>query len=131
MGYRGQHGWRRSFAVAMLIWALFDLTIPGLCSTEDQTRGDLTDAVLLGGISAAHQACTLHRHTAKLSVERGGPSEQQQSSGEEDCWCCCSHITPSANFELAGQPELTSYEPACIASAPHKVALFTFHPPRS
>ena len=73
---------RKVMATLLLMYALADLSIPGLCRES-------RDGPNLGPV--AIQMATQHS---------GGPVTSQ-GPDEDNCFCCCSHILPSLPLSLA------------------------------
>jgi hypothetical protein len=71
----------RRLALLLLIYAAFDLCVPGFCQSE---------GVIL---PQAPTAATLSWHAAK----GGTPS---QTALDEDCFCCCIHLLHQSHSVL-------------------------------
>ena len=121
-----QNGWRKGLAIAMLLWAMLDLAVPGFCS-EGEAASDTHG--LPASVLVTEGPC-YHPAPETASIESSHPSDPRQG-GDDDCWCCCSHIAPAdvatlAELAILGPEELPSH-----FSAPKDWAPFLYHPPRS
>ena len=116
--------WHKGLAAFLLLWALADLSVPGLCKSDNDRSPDAQPIVASVKASQAGSQDVVRKAVP-------GSGQQGTSTFDEDCFCCCSHIVPSAHFQLpaitASVPGLTVYHfEQVTASAP---ALY--HPPRS
>lgn len=117
--------WRKWLAAFFLLWALADLSVPGLCQS-DNDDGSQGSQVASRFESASRVALSGTRlRAASNSGHKSVPSTQ------EDCFCCCAHIVPTPHFLIA------SIERSALAEAFyqfHQVAaptLLLYRPPRS
>lgn len=104
---------RKFVAVFVLIWALGDLSVPGLCQT------DLPDF-------GAPQATSVSAQSSVSNHE-----QQSQSSVEDDCFCCCTHIAPSSPVVLSTLPIALADWPVYVTERPREFSASLYHPPRS
>jgi len=119
--------WQKFFAALLLVWALADLSVPGLCQSDDD---------------GAQDAQALSQFASASQVARGIPSgthlrmasnlgRQNAPSSQEDCFCCCAHIVPSPHFYFA---RIQRSAQAMTLYHFNKVTASTpplYHPPRS
>lgn len=114
---------RRVAAVLLLVWAFCDLTIPGLCQSDNPTTSSA--AILQSSPNrAAHVSISEHR-------DDKSPLTAPSSGDSDDCWCCCSHIVPSVLIVSLGPifqvpNDLDSYSP----DDPRWLASKLFQPPK-
>ncbi len=109
-----RQSWRKLVAITFLAWVLADLLVPGVCRAE---------AVSLPDGSAPAVSVT--------AVTDAGSSQQSSTPSQEDCFCCCSHVTPSA-MPAAVALETTRPEwPPSRVEAPEDLSFSFYHPPRS
>jgi hypothetical protein len=123
---RHKSAWRKSLVAFLLLWTLADLTVPGICQSDDDGS---QDAQALAQSSASASAA----RTSSLDQFRVAANSGQQKvpAAQEDCFCCCAHIVPSPHFSFAAMQRsaesLTFYHfNQVTASAPP-----LYHPPRS
>jgi len=104
---------RRAIALLVLIWALLDLAVPGICPD---------DAPLLSA-----------SHAVPLIVPGSSAPDPVRDAGDRDdgCFCSCAHITVSSVFEWnvsllsARAPVQPPY--GMLDGPPHSL----YHPPRA
>lgn len=96
----------------LLLWAAMDLFVPGICHGEEMESSVVQVAitVLLPGTSSDHGI--------RLDYE-------------DDCFCCCSHITPSPRSKLNDVFDLSPANLALSLGLPLQFAKTIPHPPRS
>src|SRR5581483_11068156 len=115
--------WQTWVALAMLTWALFDLTVPGLCTDEEEplplpaTAAQILDP---GPIIA--------RGTQASGTN---PVSSSPNRFDDGCWCCCSHVAPSPHFQTAILSPLDSQELPVFESSSQGWFAPPYHPPRS
>lgn len=73
--------WHKRLAILLLLWAVVDLSVPEMCQAEDLTFSSPTHSTLIRGA--------------------GGNGDQNPVSPDDDCFCCCTHIIPTAHIGLA------------------------------
>src|SRR5947209_11109057 len=85
---------QRWVALAVVAWALMDLTVPGLCPTELGSLEYNTLSSLKISIAGpkAHAIAT-------SSVSTTMPVSSDDQRADDDCWCCSSHVAPTPLFE--------------------------------
>jgi len=101
--------WLRVVAALLLLFAFADLSVPGVCQTDDP---------LPGQIAPSFGNCQM-----------GGNSAFQGNPGD-DCFCCCTHIVPTSHFELVIGVCVT---PEVRSTGQGQVKIFhspVYHPPR-
>src|SRR5678815_1159224 len=121
MHHSASERWRSGVALVILVWALFDLTVPGLCTTEEE--------VLPTGVtSRGYVPPSVTGQTPRVQSAAAVPTDQ--NSLENDCWCCCSHITPTPHFQMSVISSFT-YEEAPVFDRPSLGwPPLLYHPPR-
>jgi hypothetical protein len=119
--------WQKFFAALLLLWALADLSVPGLCQSDDDGSQDPQALSQSAGPSQVGQqvASETQFRMASNQGQKSAPSSQ------EDCFCCCAHIVPAPHFSFASiersASAVTFYHfNQLTASAPP-----LYHPPRS
>ena len=106
-------GWRRIASLLILLWAVVDMSVPSLCQADS------------GFFPVPQQQSTT------VSVDQNRDSQPASPSNEDDCFCCCSHVSPTPHFELstiASRQEGVAPDPAIHLreyAEPH------YHPPRA
>lgn len=125
LGYNPQMSvfWRKLGAGFILLWALMDLSLPGVCK-EEGFGSALTDTQVVGLVESAK---TPAAHAAS-STPINTPSDMP---GREDCFCCCSHVAPVQIFSLPKQALLEQYEDTSPILLQLEYTPFLYHPPRS
>ena len=103
---------RKFVTLFMLIWALADLSVPGLCQTDFQ------DFRAPQAISVSAQSTVSHQ-------------QQSQSSVEDDCFCCCSHIVASNPVALNALSTGIADWPTYVVAKPREYSSSLYRPPRS
>ncbi|MGH9813956.1 MAG: hypothetical protein ACRD4T_12555, partial [Candidatus Acidiferrales bacterium] len=75
------HGsiWQKYVVVLFLLWTAVDISVPGLCNSEQEIIRD-------------GQFLIASANTKTAPVTQSGP--------EDDCFCCCSHIIATPHTEL-------------------------------
>ena len=66
-------GLRKLVGIFLLLWAVMDLSVPGLCETDAPDFGAL-------------------QTTAASAAPSINQQQQSQTSLEDDCFCCCAHV---------------------------------------
>jgi hypothetical protein len=115
--------WRKIAASFVLLWALMDLSVPGVCQADDLEASPANAQMLAS--PQPHVAITI---LSSSSVPDQNPSNQ---SAPEDCFCCCSHIAPTPTFEIAAQVSSEICEPLAALGQQLDYSLFIYHPPRT
>jgi hypothetical protein len=118
--------WQKCFAAILLLWALADLSVPGLCQSDDDGS---QDAQALSQFAGASQVGQQAASVTQLRMA-SNPGQQSAPSSQEDCFCCCAHIVPAPYFYFASlqrcAASVTFYHfNQVTASAPP-----LYHPPR-
>ena len=119
--------WQKFFAALLLLWALADLSVPGLCQSDDDGSQDGQALSQFAGASQVEPGAPFGAQfrSAANSGRQNAPSSQ------EDCFCCCAHIVPSPHFCFSKiQPSaqaMTFYHFNQVAAS----AAPLYHPPRS
>ena len=103
---------RKVVAALILLWAMTDLTVPGVCQT------DLPD------LGSTHHISV----SAQTSVSPLAPS--RKTGEEDDCFCCCSHIVHSSPTTVTDSPTVTLPVNSVVAGVPRELAISLYHPPR-
>ena len=104
--------WQRIAALFILLWAVVDMSVPSLC----QADSDFLPVP--------------QQQSATLSVDQNRDSQPAFPSNDDDCFCCCSHVSPTPHFELsviASRQETVAPDPVIHRleyTEPH------YHPPR-
>lgn len=118
--------WRKGLTAFFLLWTLADLSVPGLCRTDNDRSQDLQVPSY-----AADNASGPRQPSASVTARIPSPRPQGSPSLDEDCFCCCSHIVPALHFQVPAisesAPVLTVYHFNCVTTS----ALPLYHPPRS
>lgn len=102
---------QRLVVLFLLLWLFADLGVQGSCCLTNEPLPMPED-----GFSLSVPANT----------------EQSQRTGVEDsCFCCCTHILPSAHFELATSLAIVLEVPLAVFEKPRGFHTPVYHPPRS
>jgi hypothetical protein len=122
---------RRGIAIFLVAFAFFDMGVvdvffPQLCGDEQAPRS-ISSPVESTDRSTGKAADNL---MAVSNQDSQPDQDSHQSQADEDCFCCCSHIIPGVQVDVAtlnfpprpGDPAITSLP----SSSPRGV----FHPPR-
>jgi len=104
--------WTKRLAVVMLLGVALDLSVPGFCRTDGITMP----------VSQTVAAAT----SANSQQER-----DPQDTFEDDCFCCCSHIVPTARFRLERGQTVLSKRPPYLQTQPTGLSTSLYHPPRA
>jgi hypothetical protein len=115
--------WRRFVAGFILIWALLDLSIPGVCQSDDLESTPVSAQEMKSAQQAA--SSTVQDYSA---IPDGNPSDQ---SGPEDCFCCCSHVTPTSTFSMPGPILNERYSSPDLTLSPLEYSPILYHPPHA
>src|SRR5581483_6808273 len=86
--------WRKGLAAFFLLWTLADLSVPGLCQSDDDGS---RDTQVLSQVDSASQVrpSGIQLRMASNSGQKSAPSIS------EDCFCCCVYIAAILNFSVA------------------------------
>lgn len=130
---------RRIVALAVLLWGAADLAIPGWCQVGDEvaTRRAIAEVSRTPGTLARSDApavCRIEKPaftTQRLTSMLAADSQQQQLQPEDDCWCCCSHVSPTTNFASTHVERVMSDEYLAEAHAVAGILSLQYHPPRA
>jgi hypothetical protein len=119
--------WQTWIASFLLLWTLADLSVPGLCQSDDDGSQMLPVASQFENTSQVGQAVPSEVHF-RMASNAGHPTAP---SSQEDCFCCCAHIVPSPHFHFAvfqrAEQALTFYHFNQVTAAAPPL----YHPPRS
>jgi hypothetical protein len=111
----------------LLLWTLADLSVPGLCQSDDDGSQASPVASQLENSSQVGQAIPFEAQF-RMASNTGQPTAP---SAQEDCFCCCAHIVPSSQFHVAtfqrAEQALTFYHFNQVTAAAPPL----YHPPRS
>ena len=113
--------WRKLMAAFIVLWAMMDLTVPGVCQSDD------LEATLATSLSA-HKAPLTGTNTVSTPTDN---SPDQDQPGPEDCFCCSSHIAPTAVFHVSALVSFMAIERAYSIGSPHDFSPFLYHPPKA
>jgi hypothetical protein len=102
--------------MTILLWAVCDLTVPGLCSTEEENLPSVAVETIV--VSATLQAADAQPHS-------------QQAALENDCWCCCSHIAPTAQSQITVLTRTTLAQTPISENPSQGWLALPYHPPRA
>lgn len=119
--------WQTWFASFLLLWTLADLSVPGLCQSDDDGSPVSTVASQSENSSQVGQATSFEAQF-RMASNTGQPIAP---SSQEDCFCCCAHIVPSSHFQVAtfelAEQALPFYHFNQVTTAAPPL----YHPPRS
>jgi hypothetical protein len=125
-GSRHRSLWRKGLTAFFLLWTLADLSVPGLCRTDNDRSQDLQ-----APLSTTSNTLAIHRQSMVTRASVPAPERQGSPSLDEDCFCCCSHIVPAPHFQIPAisesVPTLAVYHFNSVTAS----ALPLYHPPRS
>lgn len=110
---------RKLVAVMVLVWALADLTVPGVCQTDFPVLNGPQPATLSAHGNASRSAHLNFSH-----------QPQSQNEREDDCFCCCSHIVHSCVATFSDRATVVEHLPAFVTEQPHEFSTSLYHPPR-
>lgn len=104
--------WQRPVVMLLLVWVAVDLFVLGVCHTEEMKSPVVQAAIT-------------------VSLPGTGNDHGTRLDYEDDCFCCCSHITPSPYFELNDAESLSPANVAISLGLPLGSVETIPHPPRS
>ena len=110
--------WKRRVALAILTWAILDLSLPGLCPGEQEIPPTSTVAVALSFVGSVPH-----------NIQVSGPRSDQTT--DDDCWCCSSHVVPAPRFEATLLSPQEREEATVSERSSQGWSLPLNHPPRS
>jgi hypothetical protein len=115
--------WQKLVVLPILLWALLDLSVPGLCSDEYLLPSTQTSQDLSAG----------ERVNSQVISALASPDSTPSTSNtiEEDCWCCCSHIVPARPANLVTLATLNLEAPPAPENPSQGWSLPLYHPPRA
>jgi hypothetical protein len=117
--------WQTWVALAMLSWALLDLTVPGFCTDEEESFPPPESTAA----QTVNPGSTIARGAAQVSGT--DPLSRSQNRLDDGCWCCCSHVVPSPHFQTAILSSLDLQELPVFESQSLGSFSPPYHPPRS
>jgi hypothetical protein len=118
---------RRGIAIFLLAFAFFDMAVvdvfyPQLCGDEEAS------------VSVAPPAKPSEMSSNKTASISGYNLHSKQNLGQpstdEECFCCCSHIIPGVNVNVAVLNGAPQPHDTTIASLPSAPTYGAYHPPR-
>jgi hypothetical protein len=119
--------WQQWVALAIVTWAMMDLTVPGLCPTE---LGTLQSGTPLSSELATKD--TEHPTTAPQLISASiTPSSGDHRSLDDDCWCCSSHVAPAPRFQATNLATLSYQTPPVFENLSTGWRFPLYLPPRS
>lgn len=101
---------RKLISVLLLLYALVDLAVPGVCKT------DLPEAAGVGSVSAPGAKFFAARPQATLHSSR-----QYQNASFDDCFCCSTHVVPGSTILLRPSVATQDVTPL-VAETDHLIA---------
>lgn len=104
--------WHRFVALFILLWAVVDMTVPSLCESD-------------GGF-----LLPVPQQQSSVSVDTDRGSQPATPAQEDDCFCCCSHISPTPHFEFKAVAFSEEYTAAAPGLQLLEFAEAHYHPPR-
>jgi hypothetical protein len=116
--------WRRLIAGFIVLWAMMDLTVPGVCQSDD------LEATLASALSVTH-IITPATGTSSISNTSNDSIPDQDQPGPEDCFCCNSHIAPTSVFYVSAPFSFMGFERPPSLGSPHDFSPFLYHPPKA
>jgi hypothetical protein len=123
-----QPAWKRILVVAMLTWAMLDLLVPGLCAGEATPIAGDGGAC---GLAAELAACSADEAGLQVTAASRSSDGDSGITGEDDCWCCCSHISPSKDFQQAALPVVAGHDLTPTGALHQGWFSLLPHPPRN
>lgn len=104
-------------ACLLLLWTAVDIALPMVvCNSEAMLSLDGGQALVLSSSS---------------QQESRQDSQESKYGYEDDCFCCCSHIVPTAHVNLVAMLRSAPAEIRISTSDPQATPRTLFHPPRS
>lgn len=113
---------RHGIAIFLLAFAFFDLMVVDMLSPE--LCGDEQAPFSSACPETADESAVTRTHDSQPS------QDPHQSPIDEDCFCCCSHIIPSPNVDVAALNCPPRPDDPAITSLPSSPPRGAFHPPR-
>jgi hypothetical protein len=125
------HRLRRGIAVFLVAFAFFDMGIvdvffPQLCGDE-QAPQSINNPVESTDRSSGK---TVDNSMAVSNHDSQPDQDSHQSSSDEDCFCCCPHIIPGVQVDVATLNFPPRLDDPAIPSLPSSSPRGVFHPPR-
>jgi hypothetical protein len=117
-------GWRKLMAAFIVFWAMMDMTVPGVCQSDD------FEATLASSLSVIYKAAPVGGTSAIAHTPSDNSTDQDQP-GAEDCFCCSSHIAPTAVFHVSAFVSFMGIERPYSIGSPHDFSPFLYHPPKA
>jgi hypothetical protein len=114
--------WRKLLAAFIVLWAMMDLTVPGVCQSDD------LETSLASALAVMHTAAP----AAGVSGVSNTPSDNNPDRpGPEDCFCCSSHIAPTSVFHVTVLYSFLAFQQPYSLGSPHDFSPFFYHPPKA
>lgn len=104
--------WQKVVTLFILLWAVVDLSVPSFCEVDSSFRIPST------------------QQQSNVSADNNKSSRSAIPAQEDDCFCCCSHIAPTAHFEFSSVALSGEFRVPAPQLDPLEFAEAHYHPPR-
>ena len=117
--------WQKWLAAFFLLWTLADLSVPGLCQSDNDDGSQ--------GSQVASQFESASRVGPSGTQLRAASNSGQKSAPrtQEDCFCCCTHIVATPHFLVASIERSASAQDFYQFYEVAAPILLLYRPPRS
>lgn len=110
-------------AAFIVFWAMMDMTVPGVCQSDD------FEATLASSLSVIYKAAPVGGTSVANTPSDKSPDQDQP--GPEDCFCCSSHIAPTAVFRVSAFVSFMGIKRPYSIGSPLDFSPFLYHPPKA
>ena len=115
--------WRKFLAAFIVLWALADIAVPGVCQADDLDSPEASAQT--AAISAQSQT---HPSVGARSVPSQSPATPLSPA---DCFCCCAHVVPTPAFRVVKSNAVTRLDLFLSLEQPLGQASHVYHPPKA
>jgi hypothetical protein len=104
------------------MWALLDLSVPGVCQSDD----------LEASLATTQRAVSVKQAEFPVfQTQSADPNDSSGKPGPEDCFCCSSHEAPSQFFSITRLFPVLEAEPEYVIGVPQGFTPLLYHPPKA
>ena len=115
--------WRKIIVALIVLWALMDMSVPGVCRADDLDSSTVSP----------HQLRTsMYGEKAAIFGEDSLPGNNTpEPLSAEGCFCCCAHSVHTPVFIVPTASAATVLEPAFLLGSPLDQSYSFYNPPKS
>jgi hypothetical protein len=115
--------WHKFMAGFILLWAMMDMTVPGLCQSDDLEATPF--------FSQAQTPVTSNNGAVSVTASDRTNNSSSDQSIPEDCFCCCSHVAPTGFFHASVLFTFVGFERPYSLGSLRNFNTFLYRPPKA